>query len=365
MAKHLACLRAAALATLFLGALLTDSSRAAAPSVRVVPPPGNGRVPEAVVDVQGTIHLVFVDGEDVFYAKSTDNGATFGGRLRVNSDPGTAHPPNMYRGPEIAVGRNGRAHVIWYVSAYQRHLPKEQWGVHYASLDPGATRFSPARNLNHLPSDNYSLAVDQRGRVAVFWMAAGLFLSLSEDDGSTFANARKLDAAEPCECCASRAWLGEDGTLWCAYREKAGDDRDMFLTWTRLPGFDWQRKRMSSATWHINACPMTGSFLRGAGSGLVMAWETKGTVAYARVHPEGSQFSGSEIHEPATGAKWPVALANGRGEVLLSWKRGHNLEWQAFDASDKPLGEVHSTPATSSLRHAGVVTKDGAFLLFP
>src|SRR4029077_1170284 len=127
----------------------------------------------------GAIHLAFVSGQDVYYAKSTNNGASFSPPWRANSEPGSSHPPNMYRGPDLALGRNGRVHVIWYVNAWQRHLPPEESGVHYAYLDPAAGRFSATVNLNHLPSDNYSLAADQEGHVAVFWMAGGLFLSLS------------------------------------------------------------------------------------------------------------------------------------------------------------------------------------------
>jgi hypothetical protein len=349
----------------------TDNSPASAPpapaldepSVQVVPVPLLGQVPQAIVDRTGAIHLVFVAGEDVYYARSTNGGAFFTAPLRVNSEPGSSHPPNMYRGPDIALGQHGRVHVIWYGNAWQRKLPPGQSGAHYAFLDPAAGRFSNTVNLNHLPSDNYSLAADQQGNVAVFWMAGGLFLSFSADNGATFAPARKVDLADTCECCASRAFLRADGLLVCAYRDKTANNRDMFLASTRLPNFEWRKTRISGAPWHIEGCPMTGSSLVPAGSDLLAAWETKGNISYSRLR-QAEHFQGNEIVATVKGGKWPVALSDPRGRVVLSWKRGNDLQWQAYDRNDQSLGGVRTAPGSNPFRHTGVVKADGSFLLF-
>src|SRR5947209_3034734 len=138
--------------------ILLGTSRApAAERVQVVSVPGNGQVPDAEIDQTGAIHLAYVSRDDAWYVKSSDAGKTFAAPIRINSEPRTVHPPNMYRGPDVAIGKNGRVHVIWYVNAYQRKLPNDQWGVFYSYLDPGKSQFAPARNLNHKPSDNYSL----------------------------------------------------------------------------------------------------------------------------------------------------------------------------------------------------------------
>src|SRR5262249_29863288 len=135
-------------------------------AVRVVNTPGNGAVPDAEVDRNGTVHVAYVSAEDAFYAHSGDNGQTFSAPLKINSEPGTVHPPNMFRGPDIAIGKAGRVHVIWYVNAFQRKLPPDQWGVFYSHLDPSAQAFVPGKNLNHKPSDNYSLAANESGEIA-------------------------------------------------------------------------------------------------------------------------------------------------------------------------------------------------------
>ena len=349
---------------LFSMLLLCATAIFAAPDVSVVPVPQGGAVPDAEVDAAGAIHLAFVVGENVFYAKSSDDGASFSEPVRVNSEPDSAHPANMYRGPDLALGKDGRAHVIWYSNGYQRKLPKEQWGVQYSHLNGAGTAFIPARNLNHKPSDNYSLAVDGSGRVAVFWMADGLFLHESKDGGETFAAAKKISISDPCECCASRASFSADGALLCLYRDKADNERDMFLITEPKGAAEFTRAKLSSVPWQVKACPMTGGFIAPGKNGAVAAWETKGQVYFARCDARGQKISAAEIAAGTRGGKWPIALAAPDGSTLVTWKRGTNVEWQMFDASDKAIGTVQSAPGSNPHRHAAVVTKSGGFRIF-
>ena len=334
----------------------------AAERVRVVTTPGNGAVPDAEIDASGTIHVAFVARQDAYYAKSTNSGKTFSEPLRINAEPGTVHPPNMFRGPDLALGKNGRVHVIWYVNAFQRKLPQEQWGVFYSYLDPGQTAFAESRNLNHKPSDNYSLAADENGEVAVIWMAGKLFVNSSRDNGSSFGAAEIVRSADTCECCASRAFLSTDGLLSIAYREKANNIRDMHVL-TRAKGQPtFTKQKISSTPWPINACPMTGVSLGGVKNGLLMAWETKGQVFYSRLNSAKTLLPPTEIRATTQG-KWPLALADPDGRVLVSWKNDSTLFWQLHDSTDKPIGNVQSKPSPNSNRHAGVVTIEGDFLL--
>src|SRR5881296_763492 len=104
---HLKPIWGAALLISFLNSLW------GAERVRVVATPGNGAVPDAEVDQNGAVDVAYVSGQDAYYAHSGDNGDSFSTPLRINSEPGSVHPPNMYRGPDIAVGKDGRIHVIW------------------------------------------------------------------------------------------------------------------------------------------------------------------------------------------------------------------------------------------------------------
>jgi len=286
----------------------------------------------------------------------------FSAPLRVNSEANSSHS-GMFRGPDMALGKNGRPHVIWYSNGYQRKLPKDQWGVLYSHLNDGGTAFVPVRNLNRKPSDNYSIAANDQGRVAVFWMAEGLLLQESTDNGVNFGAPKKVALADTCECCASRAQFAPDGTLLCAYRDKQNNARDMFLLAQSKNSAEFTREKLSVTPWQVNACPMTGTFISSSKSGAVAAWETKGQIYFARCDSTGRKTATPEV-ALGTRGKYPIALVAPDGTLLVSWKRVNALEWQLFDSGDKPLGAIQSAPGDNPHRHSAVVTKSGEFRIF-
>lgn len=355
------------LRSLTFAAVLFSASAAGA-GVRVVSVPGGGAVPDAEVDDRGGVHLVYVVGGNVEYVSSGDGGKTFGPPVRVNSQAATVHPAHMFRGPDLAVGKDRTLHVVWYNDPYQRKAPKDQWGIEYARRTAGAKTFTAARNLNHRPSDNFSLAADGRGNVAAIWMAAGLFVSTSTDGGASFAEPARISGTDPCECCASRAFLDASGALFTLYRDKAGNDRDIYLVRSRPDGSGPVRHKLSATPWHINACPMTGAFLgSGSPSALVGAWEREGQIYFGRMDRDGKLLPPGEIATPRADylRKFPVALALGDGSTMVAWKRGKTLEWQSYDGSGKPRGPISAQDTASPHRPAGVVTAIGEALLFP
>ena len=107
---------------------------------------------------------------------------------------------------------------------------------------------------------------------------------------------------------------------------------------------------------------MAGTFLTGAKTGLLMAWETKGQIFYSRFDQALGLARPQEIRAAAKG-KWPVALAAPDGTVLVSWKNGSALQWQLYDSTDAPIGASESKPSANLNRHTGVVTTTGSFLL--
>lgn len=343
--------------------LAVATSATAADRVQIVRLPAGSTAPDAEMDAKGVLHVAYFSSDNVFYVNSSDAGATFSEPLRINSEAVTAQA-GMFRGPDLALGADGTVHVVWFTNAYQRKLPKDQWGVHYARLPVGARAFEPARNLNHLPSDCFSLAVAPDNRVAIFWIAAGLFVQLSSDNGNTFAAPVPVAGADPCECCGTRAYFGTNGTLFCAYREKAGNIRDMYLLKLAKGQNRFERSKLSDREWKLNACPMTGNSLTGSGGALLAAWETSGQASFARLDATGAP-AGVFSPEVKGVKKFPLALLAPDASILLAWKFGKTLSWQLYDKSNTPLGGVQQFEAATGDRATGVVTRDGIFLLIP
>lgn len=329
--------------------------------VQLLKTPHGGIVPDAEVDADGVLHLAYVRGEDAYYVSSLDEGKTFAEPIRINSEPGTAFGHD-YRGPDIAIGQNGRVHAIWYTNAYQRKLPKDQWGVHYAYLDSSTGAFVPARNFSQRPSDNYSLAADTSGAVAVFWTAEKLFVNLSQDNGKTFSRSSAVSGADACECCASRAVFSSDGALHCAYRDNANDIRDMVLVSLPKGKQAFGRSKISPEPWRVEACPMTGTYLTSSPRGLVAAWEMRGKVLFGRLDPRGPTAAKNPLTARTDKGKWPLVLAAPDGAWLVAYKQGSELVWELYGAKGN-LAKGPTPAPSNSHRFAGVVTKDGRFLL--
>lgn len=342
--------------------LAVSLGAAETPDVTVASLSKGAMVPDAEVDAGGQIHVAYLLEDDVFYVRSGDAGMTFSEPVRVNTEPGFASGA-AFRGPDLALGQDGGVHIIWYNAGYQQKRPKDEWGVMYARLDDSTGRFEKARNLNHRPSDNFSLATGAQGKVAVIWMAEGIFASVSEDGGETFAPAVDLEL-DPCECCSSRAIYSKDGSLSVLYRDKTDDVRDTNIATLAAGASQWLNRKISQTPWQTTSCPMTGSFLSLTKSGLAAAWETKLQPYFAMIDPESKETEIQEVRAAEKG-RYPVVLVSSDGRKLVAWKNGKQLEWQSFDSNNAPMGEQASHASESPHRPGGVVLDSGKFILFP
>lgn len=332
------------------------------PDIRVVPLPDGGIAPDVVMDDAGTLHLAYFDKDNVYYMQSDDEGRSYSEPVRVNSLEGTAQA-GLFRGPDLDVSSRGRVHVVWYSNAYQRKLPTHDWGVQYAWKGRTDSEFTETRNLNHVPSDNYSLAVDD-DRVSVVWTADSLYVQSSEDGGETFGRAESIAIADPCECCATTAYYLKPGKLQILYREKAGNIRDMHLLAQSNSDGAFARTRVSKTQWKIEACPMSGSSLTESTSGLSVAWETKGNILLGYTDESGNLLETGEILVSANG-KYPVVLNTPGGATLVAWKQNSTLMWNLYHAGRSSVQVSGKTENVSPHRPAGIVTSHGDFLLIP
>jgi hypothetical protein len=354
----------AVLTTMFLWAPAAGADDRAG-KVTTIPVPAAGRPVIAKTDSVGTVHLLCDSQDGPKYAKSTDGGVTFSAAIPVVSG-GSQMAGLEYSAWDMALGKAGRVHVAMSTNAWKLKLPQEEWGYFYAHLDPGSSAFSPMRNINRKPSEGFSLAADDKGNVTACWLSDKLYANVSRDDGETFAPFVELDPRyNPCNCCTTSAAYGEDGRLAVLYREETDNERDMYLVlWDQGRG-QMERKRVSRTLWKIDACPMTYYTISRERGGFVAAWPTRGRIYFARLDGQGDPLRPGEIETPGrSGMRTGVlALSAPDGSTLVAWKKDNDLGWQLYGADGRPSGEPG---AVTSPGHgaAGVVSKDGRFILF-
>jgi hypothetical protein len=314
----------------------------------------------------GTIHLLLQTQKGPAYAKSEDGGRTFENSIPI-VDEAARKPGLEFQGEDIAIGKDGRVFVAMSDNAWKLKLPVEEWGLFFASLDPGSKAFSPTRNLNLKPSEGFSLAADKRGWITACFLSGKLFAKVSHDNGTTFTpNAEPNILWNPCDCCTTSSAYGADGKLAILYREETNNERDMYLVlWDQNSSGQPVRKRVSSTSWKLEGCPMTYFSITPTASGYVAAWPTKGEIYFARLDKEGTILPPGEIKTPGSNGMRTGILALGEknGVSLVAWKKNDRLGWQLYDRDGEPLGETGSA-ASAGNSAAGVVLPSGEFLLF-
>lgn len=368
-ARQRALLLLAAGATLATGVLTCPTAqpaRAAMPPVEVVRTPNGGYQPQAAVDARSNLHVVYLKGNpkeaDIFYVHRDAGKDAWSSPIRVNSEAGTAVAVGTIRGAQLALGKSGRVHVVWFgSSAASQKAAGGGAPLLYARLQDGGTAFESQRNLMQSTTGldgGASVAADAAGNVYAFWHAQPggsssgeanrkAWVARSKDEGKTFARESPAitELTGACACCSTKAFADSRGTLFGLFRSATGGvDRDTFLLTSRTQGQSFSAVRVDP--WRLNSCPMSSYSLAETSAGILAAWETRGQVLWAHIEPATSTVS-TAIAAPGSpqGRKHPSVAGNARGETLLAWtegtgwERGGALAWQVFDKDNRPTAE--------------------------
>jgi hypothetical protein len=345
--------------------LAGQSVHAAAAKVTTVPVPSGGQPMAAKTDAKGTIHLVFDTSDGPHYVSSRDNGQTLSNPIPL-VDQASRKPGLEFGTCDMAVTAEGAVHVAMANNAWKLKLPQEEWGYFYTHLLPDEKSFSPLKNINHKPSEGFSLAVGEKGTVTAVWMADKLYANVSPDGGNTFAPTVEIDPVlNPCNCCTTSSIYGADGRLAILYREETDNDRDMYLALWDQEQNEVTKTRVSTTPWKIDACPMTYYSVTRHGDGFAAAWPTKGQIYFARLDANGSPRTPKEIKTPgSSGMRTGIlTIATTDGGTLVAWKKDYQLGWQLYDERGRPSGAPASVRSAGN-GVAGVLAKNGDLVLF-
>ena len=350
-----------------------EASRAAVATLRI---PEGGRLPRAVVDAEGTLHVVHVGGgthrADLFHVTRESGTPGWSGPRRVNSRELSVSGVGPVDGAQLAVGPDNRLHVVWLQAEPARFF-------YTRSLEDGSG-FEPQRDLSTGREGNVeagpAVAVDRGGNVFVFWHAGAVedarrsvHLAVSRDGGTTFEPARRVGAGTEgaCACCSLAAMADSEGAVHVSYRG-AGDNvrRAQRLLTSTDQGRSFSDRLVHP--WELEACPVSTTNLFAGPRGLTAAWETRGQVHFADVGRL------EAVRSPPGKARFrrknPVVAVNARGDTLLAWgdgpgfSFGGSLHWQVFDAAGRALGEPGGGAGTIIAGSTvAAVVQDGRFLV--
>jgi hypothetical protein len=371
-------------------------AHAAEPGVSVVRVPGGGMKPSLAVDDRGTLHLAYFTGKpdagDIEYVTSRDQGRTFSSAQRVNSQPGCVQGMSSIRGPQLAIGRNNRPHIVWIGAAAAQprlamtgELQAQRFAntpLLYARATDDGSAFEPQRNVvtRTCNLDGNAIAADRAGNVYVVWHGSllddpkdephrAVWVALSTDDGHSFApekNALPIPTGA-CGCCTLNARVDSHGALAIIYRIAAdAQTRDQHLLFSNDHGATFTTTKLD--TWKLPNCPMSSAALATHNGTLLAAWENAGKIRAAPISEKmGTPWS---VSGASTSAKTPAIAMNRRGEILFAWTegtgwgRGGIAVWRVFNDAGEPLGNpgrAEGVPAHGSV--AAFAGSDDTFVV--
>ena len=365
-----------------LSLLYSMASRApgATPTVKALSVPDDGIQPQALVDTQGVLHLIYFRGEpgngDLFYVRRGPQDTAFSSPLRVNSEAGSAIATGTVRGGQISLGRDGRVHVAWNGSRPLERNGTKQTPMWYARLAPGRRAFEPQRAIGtHLKNldGGGSIAADAKGNVYVTWHAAGdtegephrrLYVSASRDDGGRFEPEQAFaNEGGACGCCGVRTLVDARGRLQVLYRS-AGADIHRDAMWMIVEaGRTTAPLRLQE--WQLPACPLTTFAMTQAREGVLAAWETEQQIYVAMLGADGRLVS-APLPMTGTGVRaHPSVAVNAAGERLITWTegtawaRGGTFAWELQDRGGRRLASQANAGAVPIWSLVSAVAQPG------
>ena len=317
----------------------------------------------AAFDARGRLWLVRIDNGHALVSRSEDRGRTFTASVRVNVEPERIAADGENR-PKLAFGRNGETYVSWTQSGDQPFSGHVRFA---RSLDDGRTFGAPLTvndNLDPISHRFDSLLVAPDGKVHLAWLdkrdsaaaqqrgekysGISLYHAVSHDGGATFsANTRLADHS--CECCRIALALDSEGVPVALWRHVFGRNvRDHALL--RLDGKS-ALTRASFDDWAVDACPHHGPALAIAADGAYhLAWFSgapdKAGLYYARSRDRGRSFSKPlRLGDPGAQPGRPQVLAVG-DRLFLAWKEFDGRASVVRAMTSRDGGQGWSAPRT-------------------
>lgn len=241
--------------------------------------------PQAVVDGEGRIHVVFGAGSEIRYTVSADGGRNFAPPVAVGSVEGLAL--GMRRGPRIAASVGSL--VVSAIGHSKGDL------LAWRSADVGKSWAGPTR-INAVAGSAreglHAMAARPDGTVFCAWLdlrdkGTQIFGARSTDGGRTWERDRLVYRSPDrtvCECCHPSALFAPDGTLHVMWRNQIHGARDLYLASSSDRGESFGRaQRLGEGTWRLDACPMDGGAVAAGPAGTVeTVWRRTDSVFAAR-----------------------------------------------------------------------------------
>ena len=371
---------------LFLALLLGSAAIA---EIRIQETPDGGVQPRLTVDDSGNIHLLYFKKRlsapsaregNLYYRQYLPEQERFGLPVKVSSNAFDIRTFAIARA-SIAVGGEGRVHVVWYLPRdnqyfYTRsNIERSQFQAQQAVVEEFGEGLDAGADIAALGS-----------QVAIVWGAGALsreyertvYGRISTDSGATFSDELQMGNKDlgACACCSLATNFGDKNELAIAYRSAIdGVGRHMQALTVQFADKAIQQGQYAELSklqeWELSACPLsTNDITVDAAAKQWLVFETEGRINQLQL---GTGSDAMPVAEPfiKTRQKNPAVAINNQGDRLIVWgeaisqTRGGRLNMHLFadDGSDKNAGFTEEVSIPKFSFPAATVLPSGDFLV--
>jgi len=309
----------------------TDGGTTWSANVRLNDDPGTAwQYDPAIAADAGAVYVAWEDerngNRDIYFAKSTDGGATWSANTRLNDDPGTA---DQYS-PAIAADADA-VYVAW---TDERNGNGD---IYFAKSTDGGATWSANTRLNDDPGGaeqrSPALTADA-GAVYVAWTderngGSDIYFARSTDGGATWnADVRLNDDPGSAWQWSSPAIAADAGAVYAAWEDERNGNRDIYFARSTDGGATW------SADARLNDDPGTASqydpSIAADADAVYAAWADyrngNSDIYFARSTDGGATWSANTRLNDDTGSalSWQPAIAADADAVYAAWADERN-----------------------------------------
>jgi hypothetical protein len=303
--------------------------------------------PQFALARDGSLHLVYGAGDDVFHTRSTDGGQTFATPERAFRCPNMSL--GMRRGPRIAV--SGETIVVSAIGGTQG---KGRDGDLQAWRRDGDGRWLGPSRINDVADSAreglHAMAASPDGMLWCVWLdlrnrKTEIYAVRSANEGATWEpNVLVYQSPDGsvCECCHPSLAIDAQGGIHVMFRNSLSGNRDMYLCSSTDGRTFSPARKLGSGAWELKACPMDGGMLAVDSHGSVSTvWRRKSEL-YLTGETQ------KELHLGGGEQPWISATRSGPRVVWTAKRDGDLMLWDARNSESMRIASPARDPVIVS-----------------